>query len=129
MGFEEFGFATHINDQVYRLVRNMRTNAKSYITMANSGIDPVKVGSVMKADADRFLERLATLTSAQARNQGAVARALASIGATVQELNTLKTSLINECTHVKSAALTTAQQCIDEANHILSIVPDFEGLH
>jgi hypothetical protein len=125
---EEFGVLLQLQDQSFRLVRNMRANAADYIAKANAGLDPVTLGTAMKGDADRFLERLATVTQVVARNQTAVQNALGIIGVTLAQANTLKTTLIGECNHVKAATLTTAVQCIAEANHILATVPNYEGL-
>lgn len=125
---EEFGLLLEINDQLRRLVRNMRANAADYIVKANAGSNPAALGVTMKADADRFLARLDTLTQAAIRNQTLVQNALAIIGVTLAQANTLKTTLVNECNHVKNATLTTAQQCIDEANHVLATAPSYDGL-
>jgi hypothetical protein len=125
---EEFGVLLQLQDQSFRLVRNLRANAADYIVQANAGTNPVALGATMKGDADRFLERLATVTAVVSRNQTAVQNALAIIGVTLAQANTLKTTLINECNHVKAATLTTAAQCITEANHILATVPNYEGL-
>lgn len=125
---EEFGLLLEINDQTRRLVRNMRANAADYIVKANADMNPVVLGATMKADADRFLARLDTVTTAASRNLVLVTAALAIIGVTVIQANALKTTLIGECNHVKNATLSTKQQVIDEANHILSTVPSYDGL-
>lgn len=125
---EQFGVLLQITDQTFRLVRNVRGNATAYIARANAGADPVTLGAEMKVDADRFLERLDTLTQIALRNQTMVQNALGIIGVTLAQANTLKNGLVATMNHVKAATLTTAQQCIDEATFVLGDVPNYEGL-
>jgi len=125
---EQFGVLLQLTDQTFRLVRNLRSNASGYLTQANADADPVALGVLMKADADRFLERLDTVTQIATRNQTLVTNALGIIGVTLAQANTLKTGLVATANHVKAATLTTKQQCIDEANFILSDAPNYDGL-
>lgn len=125
---EQFGVLLQLTDQTYRLVRNMRDNASAYITAANAGTDVTQLATVMQADADRFLERLAQLTSIAQRNSTLVTAALGILNLTLSDAATLKNSLVAIANHVKAATLDTAQACIDEAQHILDNAPDYDGL-
>jgi len=125
---EQFGILIQITDQTFRLVRNMRANANDYIRAANADMSPAAIGVTMKGDSDRFLERLDTLTQIAARNQTMVTNALAIVGVTIAQANTLKNSLVSTANHVKAATLTTKQQVLDEANFILTDTPGYEGL-
>jgi hypothetical protein len=125
---EQFGVLLQATDQTFRLVRNLRANATDYQRRANAEADPVALGLLMKADADRFLDRLATLTDIAVRNQTLVQNALGIIGVTLAQANTLKTGLIATANHVKAATLTTKQQILDEATFILGDVPNYDGL-
>lgn len=126
---EQFGVLLQINDQITRLARNMRANASDYIVKANAGFDPVILGQVMKADANQFIIRLQTLTDIATRNLALVQSALGIIGVTVAQANAIKTTLADTAAHVIAATLTAKQQCIDEANAILSTASNFDGLY
>lgn len=130
---EEFGVLFQMTAQTFRLVRNMRNNANGYQTRAAGGMDPVKLGLEMKADATAFKVRLQQLTDIAARNQGLIVNALAFLSAvgsivTLANANTLKNNLVAVCDHVLAAILTTAQQCTDEAALILANTPNYDGL-
>lgn len=125
---EHFGILQQITAQVYSLTRNVRQNAARYIVRANAGVNPVALGVEMKEDATAFKVRLQQLTDIASRNQAVVQAALAIIGMTLGEANTLKNALVASANHVLAATLTTQQQCIDEANAILASVPNYEGL-
>ena len=125
---EEFGVLLQIQSQTFRLVRNMRNNSAGYITRANAGMNPVTLGTEMKADATAFKVRFQQLTDIAARNQTTVSNALGFLGITLGAANTLKTNLMAICDHVLAATLTTAPQCIAEANQILTDAPNYDGL-
>ncbi len=125
---EEFGVLLQIQDQTYRLIRNMRNNANGYIARANAGVNPTALGVEMKADATAFKVRLQQLTDIATRNQTLVSNALGFLGITLSQANTLKTNLIATCDHVLAATLTTKQQDIDEATAILASAPNYDGL-
>lgn len=125
---EQFGVLCQINDQIFRLARNMRTNASQYIGAANANVDPVAIGIGMKTDASEFLRRLQQLTDIAVRNQTLVQNALGIIGVTLAQANTVKNNLAAVANHVLAATLTTKQQCIDESNAILTSADAFDGL-
>jgi hypothetical protein len=125
---EQFGVLLQLTDQTFRLVRNLRANATDYLRLANLDANPVALGVTMKADADRFLARLATVSDIAVRNQTLVQNALGIIGVTLAQANTLKTGLIATADHVKAATLTTKQQVLDEATFILADAPNYDGL-
>lgn len=133
---EEFGVLLQINDQAYRLVRNMRQNAASYTTAANridggtSGTFTLaRLAQGMKGDGAQFVTRLQTITDVAARNQAVVQNALAIIGVTLAEANNTKNALVAVAVHLRDATLSTTQACRDEATFILANTPTYEGLY
>jgi len=132
---EEFGVLLQINDQLFRLVRNMRQNANEYTSLATAidagtapaGMTVVKLAETMKADAERFQTRLSTITQLAQRNQTLVQNALAIIGVTLASANATKNALVAVAQHTQAATLTTTNQCRTEAAYILANTPGFDG--
>ena len=125
---EQFGVLCQINDQLYRLGRNLRANCQSYIDLAGRGVPAEAIADSMHGDAVQFLRRLQGLTDAAARNQTLVQQALAIIGVTLAQANTVKNELVTACAHMRDAQLTTAQECVDEANWVIAHTTAFDGL-
>jgi L-lactate permease len=132
---EEFGVLCQLNDQLFRLVRNMRQNAAQYTTLANqidagtapAGMTAAKLGAIMKGDGQQFESRLATITALATRNQTLVSNALGIIGVTLASANATKNSLVTVAQHTQAATLTTTAQCRTEATFILDNTPGFDG--
>lgn len=134
---EEFGVLCQLNDQLFRLVRNMRSNANYYTAVANAidggtasaGYTAAVLGAEMKADAQQFANRLTSITQLATRNQSLVSNALAIIGVTLASANATKNSLVAVAQHTQAATLTTTQQCRDEAALILANTPGYDGAY
>lgn len=127
---EEFGAAHEIRASVYTLIRAMRREATGHLARATNPINvnvPVladdmrRVATVAKARLDR-------ITAFAARNSAVFSGALAVIGVTVGQANTLKNALVAVCDHTLAASLTTAQECATEAQYVLDNVPAYDGV-
>lgn len=132
---EEFGVLCQLNDQLFRLVRNMRQNATQYTALANgidggtapAGMTVTKLANVMKSDAVQFEGRLSTITALATRNQTLVQNALGIIGVTLASANTTKNGLVSVAQHTQAATLNNTNQCRTEADFILANTPGYDG--
>lgn len=132
---EEFGVLLQLNDQLFRLVRNMRSNANGYTSAANridagtsQGFTVQQLAAVMNRDGLQFVARLQTLTDIAQRNQTLVQNALAIIGVTLASANATKNTVLATAQHLRDASLNTTQACRDEASFVLANTPAYDGM-
>jgi hypothetical protein len=116
-----------LKDNIGRMVSNMRDNATQYKSdVASARLTVAQVAVIMVADADEFLRRIQLIVDLATRNNTKYQAALTSNGWPGSEVNSLRTTLVGSCDHVKAASLTTQAEIEAEADAILATVPIFE---
>lgn len=127
--FESVGVVFQIVGNIYGLVNNMRDNAAAYKTQAAApGANLVTIASVMRADANLYLERIGWISSLATRNLTVFTNALAIFGMVPSDATSLRTTLTNVCNHTIAATLNTQANINTEADYILANTPTFERL-
>lgn len=127
--FENVGLALQLVNNIHGLVRDMRDNASAYKAALIQGRTIAEVSNTMDNDANQYLRRIQWITDAVVRNQAGVVAALAALDLALSEANQLKNVLTTVANHTLMATLNTAAQINNEADYILSNVPDYERIY
>ncbi len=109
-----------------RITTIWRDNATAYKAQITAGQTAGQVGPVMKADAQLFLNRIQTVVDLATRNNVKYQAALTSLGWPAQEVTDLRSQVVPVANHTIAATLNNATQVNNEADFILTNVPQFE---
>lgn len=127
--FEQVGLCLQLIGNIYGLINNMRDNAAGYKRQVTAGnLTAAQIATIMQGDANQYVKRINWITDLATRNLTLLTNALAALGLTVADANSLKTTLTDVCNHTLAASLNNNTQINTEADYQLANLPTFERL-